>query len=68
VDFVDDRHDFYNDVSSSIRDIVEKDIKEIEMMSQVYVAPVAMRCVKKNEPKIEDLYFEESEESEEDWK
>jgi hypothetical protein len=68
VDFVDDRHDFYNDVSSSIRDIVEKDIKEIEMMSQVYVAPVAMRCVKKNEPKIEDFYFEESEESEEDWK
>jgi hypothetical protein len=44
VDFVDDRHDFYKDVSSAVRDIVERDMKEIDFMNQVYVAPVVMRC------------------------
>jgi hypothetical protein len=44
VDFVYDRHDFYKDVSSAVRDIVERDMKEIDFMNQVYVAPVVMRC------------------------
>jgi hypothetical protein len=48
VDFVDDRHNFYNDISSAIRDIVESDMRDIEFMNQVYVAPVVTRCEPKN--------------------
>ena len=54
VDFVDDRHSFYNDISSVIRDIVERDIRDIEFMNQVYVAPVVTRC----EPKKNAFDFE----------
>jgi hypothetical protein len=68
VDFVDDRQDFYNDVSSSIRDIVERDIKEIDFMNQAYSAPIVTHCVKKKEPKIEDLYYDDEEEEDEEWK
>jgi hypothetical protein len=54
VDFVDDRHNFYNDISSVIRDIVERDMRDIEFMSQVYVAPVVTRC----EPKKNAFDFD----------
>lgn len=54
VDFVDDRHDFYKDVSSAVRDIVERDMKEIDFMNQVYVAPVVMRC----EPEKKNHYLD----------
>jgi len=53
VDFVDDRHDFYNDVSSSIRDIVERDMREIDFMNQVYVAPIVMRCNLKTKDELD---------------
>ncbi len=53
VDFVDDRHNFYNDVSCAVRDIVERDMREIDFMNQVYVAPIVMRCNMKTKDELD---------------
>lgn len=61
VDFVDDRQEFYNDVCSVLRKIIERDMDEIQFMSQKYVAPVVLRCQDKgNSPFDSMLLYSDS--------
>ncbi len=54
VNLVDDRNEFYNEVCSVVRDIVERDMRELDFMNQVYVAPIVMRC----EPEKKNHYLD----------
>jgi len=54
VNLVDDRNEFYNEVCSVVRDIVERDMRELDFMNQVYVAPIVMRC----EPEKKSHYLD----------